>query len=142
MHNPRFITIKDPIAQWEKRFKFTPGTDEQFVMKEVLIDECYAFDFKKSDIVLNLGANIGAFDVYAFDRVKQIYAFEPCAASREKLERNLEDNGISNVYVSSIAVSNYDGTARFSSLDNKGHNGITEDGSGVDVNCVSLKSIF
>jgi len=36
--------------------EFTPATDEQFVVREVLYDECYDFDFgfKKDDVVLNI----------------------------------------------------------------------------------------
>lgn len=107
MHPERKLTIELPW-QWTKTMFFIPASDEQFVIKEVLIDECYAFDFKPTDVVLNLWGNIWAFDVFAYDRVKEIITFEPDVNCFEKLSRHLYINGIHNVYKNNMAMSYYD----------------------------------
>ena len=102
MHAPRTITLSD--GNWTKKIVFIPGTCDQFVVREVLIDECYAFTFKKDDVVLDLGGNIGSFCVYAFDRVKQIFTFEPDVECFQRLEYHLSENNIKNVYAYNLAI--------------------------------------
>lgn len=102
--------------------KFTPATDEQFVIKEVFIDECYAFDFNKDDVVLNLGGNIGAFDVFAFDRVKKIVTFEPNQELLNKIVYHFYLNRIQNSELHGTAIARHDGEIPFCIGDNAGHN--------------------
>ncbi len=80
-----------------KKMTYKPATDEQFIVKEVLIDECYNFNFRDSDIILNLGGNIGAFDIMAFDRVSKIITVEPTPYCIERLEHHIQLNNIKNV---------------------------------------------
>jgi len=57
MHAPRKITLEYQRngKDTKKTAEFIPATGEQFVVKELLIDEVYAFDFKGDDTVLNIG---------------------------------------------------------------------------------------
>lgn len=55
----------------------------------------------RNDVVLDIGANIGVFGLYAalHAGAKKIYAFEPCQGSFQLLLRNIEANGLAGVIV-------------------------------------------
>ena len=61
---------------------------------------------KPSQIVVDAGANIGEFSVFAAKRVPQgcVHAFEPFSGVREDLENNVALNGFSNLRVHPIAL--------------------------------------
>ncbi len=67
--------------------------------------------------VLDIGANIGFFAI-GMARLTgaegRVIAFEPNAASMERLRQNIELNRMVQVTVEKYAVSDYDGTAEFS----------------------------
>lgn len=108
MHKKRKITLQYENDYWQdvkKTIEFTPATDEQFVVKEVLIDECYAFKFNKEDVVLNIWGHIGCFDVAFYDRVKKIVTYEPCKENFSRLQYHIALNNISNVEIHNEAVS-------------------------------------
>lgn len=102
--------------------RFTPATGDQFVVKEVLIDEVYAFDFKKDDIVLNLWGNIWSFDVYAYDRVKTIITYEPDPKAFSELQWHLKENNITNVIAYNEAIAPYIGQVPIIIGNESGHN--------------------
>lgn len=54
-------------------------------------------DIKKTDIVLDIGANIGTISIPLAIKAKHIFAVEPLYS--EELQENIELNGISNVTV-------------------------------------------
>jgi FkbM family methyltransferase len=59
------------------------------------------------DVVLDVGANIGAFTAPLARAVGPggtVHAFEPVAVSRRRLERTLELNGLGNVVLNPVAV--------------------------------------
>jgi FkbM family methyltransferase len=65
------------------------------------------------DIVLDIGANIGVFAVYAAGRTrKTVYAFEPLPDNIGFLRRNVEANDLGNVDIQPVAVAEKAGTAR------------------------------
>jgi FkbM family methyltransferase len=137
-HAPRTVVLTG--AGKPKTFTFVPATDEQFVLKEVLIDECYAFDFKPTDVVLNLGGHIGAFDVFAYDRVARIKTLEPSARNYAKLRAHLAANRITNVDALNLAVAGHTGYVNLLEGDNTCHN--STGGAGVPVPCVSLRDML
>lgn len=51
----------------------------------------------KDDVVLDIGANIGGFTIYAAKRVKKVFAIEPIKA--KELQANIELNNLHNVEV-------------------------------------------
>ena len=58
------------------------------------------------DIVVDIGANIGVFTLFAASRTKHpVYAFEPFPGSFEFLNRNIHTNGLDNVITHNVAVS-------------------------------------
>jgi FkbM family methyltransferase len=54
---------------------------------------------ERCDVVLDLGANIGAFSLYASKcrSAQQVYAFEPVSSTFDVLQANLRANSIENV---------------------------------------------
>ncbi len=59
-------------------------------------------DIKPDDIVLDVGACIGAFTLFAAQKSKQVYAFEPLFY--DVLQKNVELNGFRNVKVFNIGL--------------------------------------
>jgi len=72
------------------------------------------FRIGPADVVVDIGANIGAFSLYAARRTRApIHAFEPCPETYALLLRNLASNRVANVQPEQAAVSDRTGTARF-----------------------------
>ena len=107
-------------------FQFETWTDEQYVLKEVLIDWCYEFDFKPDDILLNLWGHIWAFDLFAAPKVNTIITVEPVEDSYYKILKHLSINNIPNVMVINKAVDKYNGKASFWLGINNWHNGLMD----------------
>lgn len=60
--------------------------------------------FNRNAVWLDIGANIGSFAVRAAPLVKEVIACEPEPEVFEQLKRNIEINGIQNVYPRKAAV--------------------------------------
>ena len=57
-------------------------------------------------VFVDAGANQGEFTLFAAKRLThgQVLAFEPMTAMRERLEQNIEANGLGNVLVSALGL--------------------------------------
>ncbi len=66
---------------------------------------------EKDDIVVDIGANIGVFTVWAaFKTRNTVYAYEPFPDNYEALEQNIRANGLNNIMPHRLAVSDKSGT--------------------------------
>jgi len=81
-----------------------PSPVSKKMLKEFLKD----FDINKNDVVLDIGAHIGIFSIFAAKKAKngKIYSFEPLKNNYILLKKNLKINGIKNVIPINKAVSN------------------------------------
>ncbi|QXJ34897.1 FkbM family methyltransferase [Saccharolobus shibatae] len=80
--------------------------DDYWVFEGIFFaDEYYPLKLKKSDIVLDVGANIGAFTLKVAPKVKHVIAVEPEPNNFEILKRNVNKNNLSNVTLLNYAVS-------------------------------------
>ena len=71
------------------------------------------FEIGPQDHVIDIGANIGVFSVYAASRTQgRVLAIEPYAPHVEFLRRNLERNRCAAVEIKACAVSDRAGTAK------------------------------
>jgi FkbM family methyltransferase len=75
------------------------------IINQVNKEYCYD-DIRKTDIVLDIGANIGAFSLKIHDKVSQVYAVEPLYNS--ELRRNTALNKADNIHVLPFALSRKD----------------------------------
>jgi len=83
-------------------FKFV-NTPNNGTINQVFSD--YRFnDIRKSDVVLDIGANVGAFSMFISRIVKQVYAIEPITT--EILLKNISNNNIKNIKVVQTALGN------------------------------------
>lgn len=71
------------------------------------------FTIKKNDIVIDVGAHVGFFTIYAAKQASEgkIYAFEPYSESFNLLKKNIEINKLNNVITENCAVLKNSGTA-------------------------------
>lgn len=65
-------------------------------------------DIRPTDIVLDVGANVGVFSLKVAPKVKHVYAVEPLFFDR--LRENIKRNGLKNVTPLKVALSLQEGT--------------------------------
>jgi len=113
---------------------------------EVFIKNSYESDLvklDKNDVVLDLGANIGMFSLFAAKKVKKIYSVEPLPETYYNLTQNLKH--FSNVETFNNAIFSKGGEIEFnknevsgaSSIFNKQHNFET-----VSVNAITFQDFI
>ena len=84
-------------------------TSDAFVIDEVLRRKVYGEPPR--GVVLDLGANIGAYSLFAARTAEKIFAFEPESSTYAQLEKNIALNGIQNVTPFKKAVGGRSGVA-------------------------------
>jgi FkbM family methyltransferase len=82
-----------------------------FTIKEIWEDQCYTkyHIIKKDDIVVDIGANVGVFTLYALSLGAMVYAFEPYPESFLILKRNLFENKFPEERIYNVAIDGVDG---------------------------------
>ena len=101
--NYDFCTFKDNIIQFKDYiFNTIEKQAGMALIKEIIIDQVYEFadvKIEPTDIVLDCGANIGVFTIYASKKAKMVYAFEPSPNESKILEENKKINKSDNIKV-------------------------------------------
>ncbi len=115
----------------------------RLIYNEVFEEKVYDLDKVgfQPDLIIDCGAHIGLFTLLAsryFPKTTS-YAFEPNAENLFYLERNCQQNALP-VHVIPAAVSNYDGTAWFSST--VSHGGSIKKAKSTDTLAVSVKNLI
>jgi FkbM family methyltransferase len=82
----------------------------EMIFHEVWVKKMYSpkgYEIKKGDVVIDIGANIGVFSIYAATQAEdvRVYALEPFPENCDWLKRNVEENELDNVVVFEKAVS-------------------------------------
>jgi hypothetical protein len=95
------------------KFLIRPVTSDRASISEVSMLDCYN-PVAKDSVVVDVGANIGAFALMASLRAQVVYALEPEQSNYDLLVRNIELNGASNVRPYRMALSNRNGTGLIS----------------------------
>lgn len=88
------------------------GAGLSSIIKEVWEDRCYTkkYAIKEGDVVVDIGANIGIFSLFAASLGSTVYAFEPNPETFSFLQKNIKENGLLNkIFPYNYAVDNYDG---------------------------------
>jgi FkbM family methyltransferase len=76
------------------------------------------------DVAIDVGANIGIVSVWLSKKAKIVHAFEPESENRKYLQRNLVENGATNIVIHDAAVSNFNGVANFNIRKAFGHHSL------------------
>lgn len=98
----------------------------QIVVEEIFFDGHYirhGLRIPAEGIILDVGANVGVFSVYAAQRTRgRVFSFEPFPPNVELIQRNVRENSLTNVSVRQQALSNTREPVRlFLSGENGGH---------------------
>jgi FkbM family methyltransferase len=125
------------------------GTSDRLIIKEVLSGEYRKLRFKPSDIVLDLGLNIGMFTIFALKKgIRKIYSYEPEQENFQLARLNIETNcGREKAKLFNAAVIGNDDPERPFSINlkkNKGlHSLVGKKGRDtVMVQCVNINTIL
>jgi FkbM family methyltransferase len=122
-----------------------------FLFYEIFMVESYTgggfYNPKKSDTVIDGGANIGLFSMYISSIAPgvQIHCFEPAAKTRERLEHNIAANGLQDsIFVHPFALFGYTGKMALKHADSSGDYSFfdrwcNEHQSGELVDCITLR---
>jgi FkbM family methyltransferase len=119
-------------------------TDE-IVIREIWEEDVYEVKdtrFNRGGVVIDIGANIGSFSLYAAYHGATVYAIEPEPHNLEALKKNIKlNNKEDSVYVCPYAISDYKGTAVIS--DEGGGATIVDDGIfGAEVEVMPFDMFF
>jgi FkbM family methyltransferase len=134
-----------------------PGTDlikfnirdnyetDMIVVNEIWKENVYEVKdthFNRGGVVIDIGANIGTFSIYAANFGATVYSIEPEPHNLEALKRNIEINKMQDkVYPCPYAISDYKGTAVIH--DSGGGSSIKDDGVfGAEVEVMPLDNFF
>ena len=120
-------------------------TSDRFVVNEIF-STTYPVDITESSVVVDAGANIGAFTVYAAMIAKQgrVCVFEPDPTNHAQLKKNVELNKLENVTLFQDALAARNETRElFLSKRNKGASSMFHGGGkSHQINCVAFGDVF
>jgi len=118
---------------------------------EILIKKNYTpngFEIHNTDIIIDIGSNIGVFSLYASKLAKEgeIYSYEPFNTHYSRLNENIKINNCKNIHAFNLAVCDKKGKRDlFISNQSSGmHSIIFKKNSKekMSINCTTLKDIF
>jgi FkbM family methyltransferase len=103
------------------------------------------FQINQNDVVIDIGAHIGLFTLYAsqFCTKGSIFSFEPMKDNYQLLLENIKLNNLKQVKFFNLAVSNSNDPIKlFINDDESGHSMFSQSSQNLTVNSISLKRIF
>ena len=123
------------------------STDLMALINVWLIEEYKksGFQINQNDVVLDIGAHIGLFTLYAsqFCTKGSIFSFEPMKDNYELLLENIKLNNLKQVKFFNLAVSNSNDPIKlYINDDESGHSIFSQSSQNLMVNSISLKRIF
>ncbi len=89
------------------RYKIRPNTFDRVAITETWIFCDYTpkgFEIKENDVVVDVGAQIGAFSIFAAKSNARVYAFEPVPENYRLLKENIALNSAKNIMPMDKAV--------------------------------------
>lgn len=105
------------LKTWSgQRIEIDPDAEDAGVVKSVFARRSYISDevsIPHGGVVVDVGANIGAFSLFAARGAGTVLAFEPEPRNHERLRRNIDLNGFRNITPIPMAVSSKTGTCTF-----------------------------
>jgi FkbM family methyltransferase len=141
------------VVELQRGIKFRlPGVihsgDERYIFEKRLSGEEYTahgFAIKPGDTIIDIGAHIGRFAVFAATESKtgRVYAFEPQPDTYERLKENVELNSLSNVVLSTNAVAGeYKKIQLHTHTDSARSSMYAPSRSSIEIECMPLADVF
>lgn len=120
------------------------------IIQEVLIKKDYTqnnFKVRKNDVVIDIGAHIGAFSIFAAKTAKNgnVYSYEPFPENFRLLQENCRLNKVKNVRLFRLAVAGSKKRAPLFIGEKKYANGLfrrSKSDKKIIVNCTTITEIF
>lgn len=117
---------------------------DAIVIKEIFEENVYEVDpgrFAYGGVVVDIGANIGAFSLYAAQHANRVYAIEPEPNNLKALKNNIELSKLNNITVVPFGISDKNDIAVIS--DRGGGSTIKDDGIfGAEIELITLDALF
>jgi len=137
-----FIKLRNGI-----KYKVRKHDSDKWVVDELWVHGIYnsrGFEIGKNDTVIDIGAHIGVFSVFAGSQAKEVIAFEPFHESYELLKENLELNNIANVKTVNLGVSEKREKCRiYLEENNSCCNSICKKSDKfTEIRCITLEDVF
>jgi FkbM family methyltransferase len=105
----------------------------------------HGFKIQKNDVIIDIGAHIGIFSLYASQTctVGKIFCYEPSIENYELLQHNISENKLNNIFPNHSAVSNTTGTVKFYiNTDNTANSMYDSTLESIQVKSQTLQNIF
>jgi FkbM family methyltransferase len=140
-----FIIFK---TRSKKIIKLRKQSTDLMALTHVWLIEEYKkenFEIKPNDVVIDVGAHIGLFTIYAsqFCTNGKIYSFEPFVNNYELLLENIKLNNLDNVKSFNQAISNSNESIKlFLNDDESGHSMFSQSSKSIIVDSISLQKFF
>jgi FkbM family methyltransferase len=99
-----------------ERFMIRPWTEDARIVKSIFAKQNYVNDFvaiPNNSVVVDVGANVGAFSIFAARWADRVFAFEPEPSNFACLRRNIELNNRRSITALNMAVTNTTGVQQF-----------------------------
>jgi len=139
----RSVTLDESDSRVADHLKDPEGF-AQFIIRQINTDRIYDVCLKgKTDLtILDIGANVGLFTLYAQDSAKRLIAVEPTPAHQYIFEKLAAES--TNVELAKVALCDVDGPVEFYISDeNSTMNSIVNKyGRSINVEGVCLKSLL
>jgi FkbM family methyltransferase len=117
---------------------------DNIVIDEVFSQNVYEVTgghFDKDGVTIDLGANIGAFSIYAAKHGTRVVSVEPESNNLKALKRNIGINDMNNlITVAPYAISDYIGSAKINNAG--GDSTILDNTDGLVVDVITLDKLF
>ena len=123
----------------------TRSTDLMALTNVWLVEEYSNFRINDNDIIIDIGAHIGLFTLYASQYCKNgiIFCFEPVEENYSVLLDNITQNNLKNVKSFKSAVSKSESTITiYRNKDEAGHSMFSSNSHALKVDSISLKKII
>ena len=139
----------DGYEFWVRGDKFSSRLTDVYIILESVFKKKYfsnLLDFGEEAIVIDVGAHIGAFTIYAAHKAKEgrVYAFEPSRENYEVLQQNVLLNHLPNVSLFNLALAGkeQERILYLNDFNNGSHSFIKKAKKFVSVYCLALREVL
>jgi FkbM family methyltransferase len=144
----RFFNINTKKVVLRNGLVISGGDSSQIVgiVNEIFVHKVYNpenFEIKKDDVVVDIGANIGVFSLYAAAcGAKEIFSVEPLKRNIEIIRKNFINNNFFLRRIINIAISDHNGNSKFYLSKYDSHGMLFDrNNNGPTIKCVSVNTL-